>query len=486
MDNDESLQLVAEGIDAARSAFETIVIDASNDSAEGEDSEDDGAGVASGGGRDILGGDIVFGRIIADVPLHDRVVSPGGGSTGRVPARAERRTLLEWVSACRGDTQAPRDTAIGAGQVCPGEALACDEELSCLDRAPTRDGDKAADGGHVGFVRGVPLSVEEAVGSPPPLSPGGAGSSGCPSPRSDDNSSAVGARGCDDSANSLAYSESAKSSTDGNEEEEEGGGVGSDDDGEESETQSKRSMASGSTDEEDVPSAKLPRKLAMSSDMDDHTDFSESPHPSPSSPMDVSRAQASNHGILWKLRTPSDKVSSPCSSSGTDYAPDPVFLGDAMDVVGNVETSLPPRQPLSSTGSVPSAGSEAEVAAHLANKGAATRQSSRKRSLSREEVVIDDADQRGGNCPTKRYRTTRRRKASSQEDRLRLRSATSKQQEREARWGIMKDRVVVALEYRCGCSFCKLRDNGRSTTTSAGVVEEGDQERRQVRARATP
>lgn len=484
MDNDESLQLVAEGIDAARSAFETIVIDASNDSAEGEDSEDDGAGVASGGGRDILAGDIVFGRIIADVPLRGRVVS-GGGSTGRVPARAERRTLLEWVSACRGDAQAPRDTAIGAEQVCPGEALACDEELSCLDRAPIRDGDKAADGGHVGFVRGVPLSVEEAMGSAPPLSPGGAGSSGCPSPRSDD-SSAVGARGCDDSADSLGYSESAKSSTDGNEEEEEGEEMGGDDDGEESETQSKRSMASESTNEEGVPSAKLPRKLAMSSDMDDHTDLSESPYPSPSSPMDVSRAQASNHGILWKLRTPADKVSSPYLSSGTDYAPDPVFLGDAMDVVGNVETSLPPRRPLSSTGSVPSAGSEADVAACLAKKVAATRWSSRKRSLSPEKVVVDDAGQREGQHLTKRYRTTRRRNASSQEDRLRLRSATSKQQEREARWGIMKDRVVDALEYRCGCSFCKLRDGGRPTTTASGVVEEGGQERRQVQAKAAP
>ncbi|CAM9309482.1 unnamed protein product, partial [Laminaria digitata] len=221
VDTDESLQLVAKGIDAARSAFEAMVVDASDDSAEEGDSEDSGAGVASGGGRDILAGDIVFGRAIVDVPPNDRVVGPGGGSI-RVPAGAERRTLLEWVSACRGDTQAPRDTARGAGQVCLDETLACDEELSSLDRAPIRDGDKAADGSYVGFARGIPLSVEEAVGLVAPLSPGGASDSGCPSPRSDNDSlSGVDAMGCNDSAGSLAYSASAAGSTGGTEREEE-------------------------------------------------------------------------------------------------------------------------------------------------------------------------------------------------------------------------------------------------------------------------
>ena len=464
VDNDESLQLVEEGINAARSAFETTVVDAISDSAEGEDNEEGGAGVAGDGGWDILAGDIVFGRIIADVPPNDRVVNPSGDSA-RVSAKAERRTLLEWVSACRGDTQAPPNTASGAGQVCPGEALACDEELSYLNKAPIRDGDKTADEGYVSFVRGIPLSVEEAMGSAP-LSPGGADSLGSPGPKSD-NDNAVGARGCEDSADSLAYSESAKSSTDGNEEkeEEEGEEMGDDDDDEEeSETQSKRSTASEGTDEDNVPSSKLPRKRGMSSDMDDHTDLSESPYPSPSSPMDVSRAPTSSHRIPWKIRTPSNKVSSPYSP-GTDNVPAPVFLGDAMDVVGGVETSPPPRRPFSPTASITSTGSDSELAAYLAKKVAATRRSSRKRWLSSEQMV-NDAGQREGQRPTKRYRTTRR-KASSQEDRLRLRSATSKQEERDARWEIMKDRVVAALEYRCGCSFCKLRDDGGSRSTTA-------------------
>ena len=292
------------------------------------------------------------------------------------------------MSACKGGPQAPRDSASAAGQVCPDEVLACDEELSSLDRAPTCDGDDTTDGGYVGFVRGIPLSVEEAEGSAP-LSSDGASSSGCPSPLRD-NDSGVGARGCHDSVDSVAYSASAKSSTDGNEEEEEEEGAMGDDDGEESETQSKRSTASGSTDEEDAPSANLPRKRAMSSDMD-HTDLSESPYPSPS-PMDMSRVQASHRsGIFWKLRTPTNNVNSPYFSSGTDSTPASFSRRDPMDVVRNVDTSPPPRWPFSPTGSRPSAGSDTELAARLAKKVAATRRSSRKRSLSSCLLYTSDA-----------------------------------------------------------------------------------------------
>ena len=212
VDNDESLQLVTEGIDAARSAFETMVVDASIDSSE----EDSGAGVTGRGGRDIIAGDMVFGRIIADVPTGDRVVNPGEVSTNE-SSRTERRTLLEWVSGCRGDAQAHRDTPSDVGRARP-EPLACNEELGSLDRAYIRSGDKTADGGYVDFVRGVPLSVE-AVDSAP-LSSDGASNSGCPNPRSDTDS-AVDSSGCGDSEDSLAYSQSVKSSTDGNKEEEE-------------------------------------------------------------------------------------------------------------------------------------------------------------------------------------------------------------------------------------------------------------------------
>lgn len=178
LDNDLlAIALMVEGINVARYYFQTGT---GLRSVSGQvDAVIDGKCATPREGRDILGGDIVFGREIEDF-LHpeDRNGGSFHGDAKKRSRRIERRTLLDWIvsdsSAEERDNDTPAMCTSPRGGFHPTSAPEIRRAIDFLPTPPPEprlydsDAHEARGEGSAEFVRGFQVTAREAAMWTPP------------------------------------------------------------------------------------------------------------------------------------------------------------------------------------------------------------------------------------------------------------------------------------------------------------------------------
>lgn len=458
--SDEILKLVAEGIAAARCVFGTEV----GERGGGVNAE---AGSESGkGGHELLAGEIVFERVVVDAPQG--VNRTCHTSQGGISKNAEKRTLLEWVTDCRGDNAA-LDTSSrdDAGDLKERRAIRALAHLSTPPREVStsicHQTEAVVDEEGADFVQGFPLigamdrtpsghRFSNAPHSTPYFSLDGGAS------EANSNITTSEADHGDNKTDSWSYSSgsstnsnnssrnSSRNSRDCGNDEEYGMTVG----------EYLLSRRNRNTSEElvfqtDSESAFATRNSTSEEDTEERQGDSTSS--SSASSTILPHLQTMRGSVPWNLHTPEDDNSTPYF----EYAdlPRAWFPRDDMDVVDDNDITSPPRRPSLRVGATRRAGLKSN------GGGAAGAEAARKRGATER---ADPSWTELANSQKRKAKTMSETSSVSERHRRLLSSSASPEEGRRARWEILKDLLLVALEDDCGCSFCERRGSESSIT----------------------
>lgn len=445
LETSEAFELVVQGIYSARRAFETE-IEKHESMVEERDLSRGGASVIRKGGRDILAGDLVFGKVI-DLPPEDFSFGSKRGS-----GQLEKLTLLEWVTACGEKVRPKRYTTSNYPHGLAKSKKRAPSGIDCLPNplrvaqaTAFRQNEPVDEDTDFDFVRGFPL-VANAMGKtvPPQNSSPNTVFSDSHFGSAGDVVSVNANDGCDHEDSSTYFSVSSTSDT--------SDGRG----GKEDFSRSSFAKVGGSWN----------TTAGQTSSEEKRVNHSPSTNSSPS-PLNMSNIRTMCNGNPWNVRTPAEENSSPYTQyESGDSTAHPFFLRDDMDVDDGDDMDSPSTARESSPTSHIAKYDTRLLTATPLGEDFTAGWTGGKRVAPKEH---NSYSKEGQNTGCKRLKTTTRDN-SSWEDLQLLRSAKNPGEEHDARWEILKNRLLVALEYNCACSFCRLCGNNGLTTTDNGTI----------------